>query len=250
MRPGTLAQLVPTPASAPLPARRGGAHPEEGSLFPFNAKLCPTLATPWIVAHQTPLSMGFSRQEAWSGLPFPSPGDLPDPGIEAGSPALQADSLPTELQGKTRLKGRVPQTLRHHVPTHMLQHDGRRTREQALEQWAPRTGRTKTPGNAHQLCPHAPGRAGHEGASGVQSSARLSAEETARTWRRGHGDPWVATAARDPTLLKGRRERTLPRRKAWPCWRLELPLSIFPKGERVNPGELHSEKKLHPFHEF
>ena len=44
--------------------------------------------------------MGFSRQEYWSGLPFPSPGDLPDQGIEPGSPALQADSLPTELQGK------------------------------------------------------------------------------------------------------------------------------------------------------
>ena len=61
------------------------------------AKLCPTLATPWTVAHQAPLSLGFSRQQYWSGLPFPSPGDLPDPGIEPGSPALQADSLPTEL---------------------------------------------------------------------------------------------------------------------------------------------------------
>ena len=50
--------------------------------------------TPWIVAHQAPLSMGFSRQECWSGLPFLSPGDLPDPGIEPGSPALQTDSLP------------------------------------------------------------------------------------------------------------------------------------------------------------
>ena len=58
--------------------------------------------TPWTVAHQAPPSMGFSRQEYWSGLPFPSPGDLPDPGIESGSPALQADSLPTELQGKLR----------------------------------------------------------------------------------------------------------------------------------------------------
>ena len=56
--------------------------------------------TPWTVAHQAPPSMGFSRQEYWSGLPFPSPGDLPNPGIEAGSPALQTDSLPTELQGK------------------------------------------------------------------------------------------------------------------------------------------------------
>ena len=47
-------------------------------------------ATPWTVAYQAPPSMGFSRQECWSGLPFPSPGDLPDPGIEPGSPALQA----------------------------------------------------------------------------------------------------------------------------------------------------------------
>ena len=60
------------------------------------AKSCSTLATSWTVAHQVPLSMGFSRQEYWGGLPFPSPGDLPDPGIEAGSPALQADSLPTQ----------------------------------------------------------------------------------------------------------------------------------------------------------
>ena len=57
---------------------------------------CPTLVTPWTVAHRVPLSMGFSRQEYWSGLPFPSPGDLPDPGIEHMSSALQADSLPTE----------------------------------------------------------------------------------------------------------------------------------------------------------
>ena len=49
--------------------------------------------TPWTVAHQAPLSTGFSRQEYWSGLPLPSPGDLPDPGVEPVSPALQADSL-------------------------------------------------------------------------------------------------------------------------------------------------------------
>ena len=61
------------------------------------AKSCPTLVTPWTVACQAPLSMGFSRQAYWSGLPFPSPGDLPYPGIEPGSPALQADSLSTEL---------------------------------------------------------------------------------------------------------------------------------------------------------
>ena len=55
-------------------------------------------ATPWTEAyHQAPPSMGFSRQEHWSGLPFPSPGDLPDPGIESRSPAFQADALTSEL---------------------------------------------------------------------------------------------------------------------------------------------------------
>ena len=61
------------------------------------AKSCLTLVIPRTVAHRAPQSMGFSRQEYWSGLPFPSPGDLPNPGIEPGSPALQADFLLTEL---------------------------------------------------------------------------------------------------------------------------------------------------------
>ena len=61
------------------------------------AKSCLTLRTPWTVACQAPLSMGFSRQEYWSGLLFPSAGDLPNPGIEPGSPVLQTDSLLTEL---------------------------------------------------------------------------------------------------------------------------------------------------------
>ena len=56
-------------------------------------------ATPWIVAHQASPSMGFSRQEYWSQLPFPSPGDLPDPEIEPGSPALWADTLPSKPPG-------------------------------------------------------------------------------------------------------------------------------------------------------
>ena len=56
-----------------------------------------SLQPPWTVAHQAPLSMGFSKQEYWSGLPVPSPGDHPNPGIEPRSPALQADSLPTGL---------------------------------------------------------------------------------------------------------------------------------------------------------
>ena len=61
-------------------------------------------ATPLTVACQAPLSMKFSRQEYWSGLPFPSTGDLPDPGIKLGSPALQADALPAELLGKPKVK--------------------------------------------------------------------------------------------------------------------------------------------------
>ena len=54
----------------------------------------------WTVGHQAPLSMGFSRQEYWSGLPCPPPGDLPNSGIEPRSPTLQADSLPSEPLGK------------------------------------------------------------------------------------------------------------------------------------------------------
>ena len=57
-------------------------------------------ATPWIVACQTPLFMGFSRQEYWSGLPCHPPGDPPNPAVEPRSPALQADSLPSEPPGK------------------------------------------------------------------------------------------------------------------------------------------------------
>ena len=57
-------------------------------------------ATPWTVAYQAPPSMGFSRQEYWSSLPFPSPEDHPDPGIEPGSPTLQVDALPSQLPGK------------------------------------------------------------------------------------------------------------------------------------------------------
>ena len=59
-------------------------------------KLCPTLATPWTVACQAPLSVGFFWEEYWNGLPFTLAGDLPDPGIKPGSPALQADSLSME----------------------------------------------------------------------------------------------------------------------------------------------------------
>ena len=61
-------------------------------------------ATPWTIAHQAPPSMEFSRQEHWSGLPFPSPGDLPNPGIEPGSPALWADALLSEPPGNPFLE--------------------------------------------------------------------------------------------------------------------------------------------------
>ena len=60
--------------------------------------------TPWTVPCQAPPSVGFFREEYWSGLPFPSPGDLPHPGIEPWSPALQADSLPSEPPGKNKVK--------------------------------------------------------------------------------------------------------------------------------------------------
>ena len=84
-------------------------HPPPGLVF-LNlcfccliTKSCSTLATPWTVAHQAPPSMGFSRQEYWSGLPFPSPGNLPDPGIEPRSPTLQADALTSEPPGKGKV---------------------------------------------------------------------------------------------------------------------------------------------------
>ena len=64
---------------------------------------------PWTVACQAPLSMGFSRQEQWGGLPFTSPGDLPNPGTEPRSPTLQADSLPSKPPGK-------PCSIPHHRP--------------------------------------------------------------------------------------------------------------------------------------
>ena len=75
------------------------------------------LVIQWTVAYQAPLSMGFSRQEYWSGLPFPSPGDLPGPGIEPRTPTSQANALPSEPPGKPQilctreLFQMIPQTL-------------------------------------------------------------------------------------------------------------------------------------------
>ena len=67
----------------------------------MSLSLIQLFATPWTEAHQGPPSMGFSRQQHWSGLPFPSPGYLPNPGSKPGSPTLQADASPSEPPGKS-----------------------------------------------------------------------------------------------------------------------------------------------------
>ena len=85
---------VPLCVSPSSPLCRDTSH---SGLALLVTQSCPTLQpTPWTAGPQAPLSMGFSRQEYWSRLPFPSPGDLPDPGIEPRSPALLADSLPSK----------------------------------------------------------------------------------------------------------------------------------------------------------
>ena len=87
------------------PAKCSGS-PLYLGVIPITWKVCSSLsrvwlfATPWTVAHQAPLSMEFSRQEYWSGWPFPSPGDLPDSGIELRAPTLRAVSLTSELPRK------------------------------------------------------------------------------------------------------------------------------------------------------
>ena len=79
--------------------------------------------TPWTVAYQAPLSVEFSRQEYWSGLPFPSPGDLPHPGIKPGSPTLQANSLLTEPAGKPLFWGRKVQIPVAHKACYLAMRD-------------------------------------------------------------------------------------------------------------------------------
>ena len=84
-------------------------------------KLCLTLAIPWTVARQAPLSMEFPRQEYWNGLPFPSPGDLPDPGIKLGSSSLQADSARSPMNMSSVQFSSVAQSCLTLQP-HELQH--------------------------------------------------------------------------------------------------------------------------------
>ena len=99
----TPGQMFPNPPGAILPVSTRGPPLTLSSLLAACMLSCVTLcATPWTVARQAPLSVEFSRQEYWSGLPFPSPGDLPNPGIKPKSPALHADSLP-EPPGNIRL---------------------------------------------------------------------------------------------------------------------------------------------------
>ena len=74
----------------------------ERERFVVQLLICvPLFSTPWTIAHQAPLSIGFSRQEYWSGWPFPSPGDLPDPGIKPESPTSAARFFTTEPSGKS-----------------------------------------------------------------------------------------------------------------------------------------------------
>ena len=73
---------------------------EAGCWWWFSCSVVSDSGDPWTIAPQSPLSMGFSRQEYWSGLPFPSPGDHPNPGIKPGSSTLKANSLPSEPPGK------------------------------------------------------------------------------------------------------------------------------------------------------
>ena len=88
-------------------------------------QLCPAfLQPPWTVAHQAPLSMGFSRQEYWSGLPFPSPGDLPDPGIKPESAALAGGFFTTEpgkaQTSQTTLKKKKKTNKLQNTPTYVI----------------------------------------------------------------------------------------------------------------------------------
>ena len=85
-------------------------------------------ATPWSIAYQAPLSTGFSGQEYWSGLPFPSLGDLPNPGIKPRSPTLQADALPPEPSGKPNLSAK----LLPRVPDGHPGHPGSKLKEKAF----------------------------------------------------------------------------------------------------------------------
>ena len=100
----------------------------EGSWFPERKKVkslsrVRLFATQWTIAYQSPQSMDFSRQEYWSGSPFPSPGDFPNPGIEPGSPTLQADALLSETRDQTHVPCIGRQVLNHCATRKVPAHD-------------------------------------------------------------------------------------------------------------------------------
>ena len=103
-------QVKPAPSDDRM--RRNGQHGKDTVkmvLFCLVAQACPTLL--WSIAHQAPLSMGFSLQEYWSGLPCPSPGDLPNPGMKSESPALAGGFFITEPPGNSSVSQRISDFL-------------------------------------------------------------------------------------------------------------------------------------------
>ena len=93
------------PVGSPSQKPTYHTHMPKHQHFPFVHTVMLIFVIPWTAAYQAPPSMGLSRQEYWTGLPFPSPGDLPNPGIEPRSPTLQADSLPAEPQENLKNSG-------------------------------------------------------------------------------------------------------------------------------------------------
>ena len=102
LTPGFLGSSSPVTAEHPT---QGGASPHPLAILGVSCSVVSNSLNLWTVARQAPLSMGVSRQEYWSGLPCPPPEDLPSPGIEPGSPALQENSLLFEPPGKLRYSG-------------------------------------------------------------------------------------------------------------------------------------------------
>ena len=112
-------------------------------------------ATPWTVARQPPLPMGFSRQEYWSGWPCPPPGDLPDPGIQSRSPALPADSLPSAPPGQLHVCYLVLLTTlelgTQTTPTRNTAAEAQRGETLPQEAWPQVGGREWSPGGLASL---------------------------------------------------------------------------------------------------
>ena len=143
-----------------------------------------SFATPWTVAHQAPLSMGFPRQEYWSGLPFPSPGDPPDPGMEPSSPAcrwilhhwttrvwkhilfIQDPHFPS----KTRMAFKAEKTLQNFTDTFYFTGERQTV---GLQQAGCRPGSLPHPFNPPQVCPAASAKTGRRWCPFVQGVSQL-----------------------------------------------------------------------------